>query len=96
MRCFLLGVSHMAISDKPLSPEMKQVIVTLKSYFDRNKEDLQGFASAQLTADATADISRVKSQDPQKRAFVEPKVRCKAIDIQRVEHSTTLAVSLWA
>jgi transposase len=48
----------MAISGKPLSPEMKRVIVTLKGYFDRNKNDLQGFASAQLTADAL-ELSRV-------------------------------------
>jgi transposase len=48
----------MAVSGKPLSPEMKRVIVTLKGYFDRNKKDLQGFASAQLTADAL-ELNRV-------------------------------------
>lgn len=48
----------MAVSGKPLSPEMKRIIVTLKGYFDRNKGDLKGFASAQLTADAL-ELSRV-------------------------------------
>jgi transposase len=53
----------MAVSGKPLSVEMKGVIVALKSYFDRNKADLTRFASAQLTADALglsrATIDRV-------------------------------------
>ena len=48
----------MAISGKPLSPEMKRIIVTLKGYFDRNKGNLEGYASAQLTADAL-ELSRV-------------------------------------
>ena len=48
----------MAVSGKPLSPEIKRIIVTLKEYFDRNKADLEGFASAQLTADAL-ELSRV-------------------------------------
>lgn len=48
----------MATSGKPLSPEIKQVIVTLKSYFDRNKTNLEGNASAELTADAL-ELSRV-------------------------------------
>ena len=48
----------MAISGKPLSSEMKRVIVNLKGYFDRNKADLSEFASAQLTADAL-ELSRV-------------------------------------
>ena len=53
----------MAVSGKPLSVEMKGVIVILKSYFDNNKADLTRFASAQLTADALklnrATIDRV-------------------------------------
>ena len=48
----------MAVSGKPLSPEIKRIIVTLKEYFDRNKSGLEGFASAQLTADAL-ELSRV-------------------------------------
>lgn len=48
----------MAASGKPLSHEMKRIIVTLKNYFDHNKADLTGFASAQLTADAL-ELSRV-------------------------------------
>jgi transposase len=48
----------MSVSGKPLSPEMKRIIVTLKGYFDRNKSDLERFASAQLTADAL-ELSRV-------------------------------------
>jgi len=48
----------MASSGRPLSPEMKRVIVTLKAYFDRNKADLTEFASAQLTADAL-ELNRV-------------------------------------
>ena len=48
----------MAVSGKPLSSEMKHVIVTLKNYFDRNKTHLEGCASAQLTADAL-ELSRV-------------------------------------
>jgi transposase len=48
----LFGSWNMAVSGKPLSPEIKRIIVTLKGYFDRNKADLVGFASAQLTADA--------------------------------------------
>lgn len=47
----------MAISGKPISPEIKRIIVTLKGYFDRNKGDLKAFASAQLTADAL-ELSR--------------------------------------
>ena len=48
----------MSVSGKPLSPEMKRTIVNLKGYFDRNKSDLERFASAQLTADAL-ELSRV-------------------------------------
>lgn len=39
----------MAVLGKPLSPEIKRIIVALKVYFDRNKGDLSEFASAQLT-----------------------------------------------
>lgn len=48
----------MATSGKPLSPEIKHAIVTLKNYFDRNKTNLKGYASAALTADAL-ELSRV-------------------------------------
>jgi len=85
---------NMAVSGKPLSSEMKRVIVTLKGYFDRNKSDLTGFASAELTADALelnrATVDRVMRdyrRDP-KSIDSTPKIRGKpsyAVDASNQE-----------
>jgi len=41
------------IQGKPLSPEVKKFIVSVKQYFDRNKADFgQTELSSQMTADA--------------------------------------------
>ena len=45
------------IQGKPLSPEVRKFIVSVKQYFDRNKADFgQTELSSQMTADALTRV----------------------------------------
>jgi transposase len=62
----------MAVSGRPLSSEMKRAIVDLKDYFDRNKSNLEGVASAQLAADALG-LSRATVDRVMRDYRIDPK-----------------------